>query len=383
MRVLHVFKTYYPDSFGGVEQVIRQIALSAASHGVESRVFTLSKSTSHTRRVRESGTDVIQAPVHLDVASTPMSLSALKPFREACAWADVIHYHFPWPFGDLLHLLARPGKPTVLTYHSDVVKQQVLLQFYRPLMTYLLRSMDAIVGTSPNYVRTSETLAAFQDKVSVIPIGVQESSYPVPSREKLDHWRGRFGEKFFLFVGVIRYYKGLHILLDAMAGTNFPVVIVGSGPFEQQLREQAARLGLQNLHFVGALPDEDKVALFKLCYGVVFPSHLRSEAYGITLLEGAMSGKPLISLEIGTGSSYINLDGETGLVVPPDDPGALREAMERLYRTPELAAKMGARARARFEKMFTADRMSEAYVDLYRKVLAAVPVQPRVSTGPG
>jgi len=382
MRVLHVFKTYYPDSFGGVEQVIRQIALTASSRGVENRVFTLSKSTKRVRRLQESGTEVIQVPVHLDVASTPMSLSALKPFREACVWADVIHYHFPWPFGDLLHLLARPNKPTVLTYHSDVVKQQILLQFYRPLMAYFLRSMDAIVATSPNYVRTSETLTSYQDKVSVIPIGIQESSYPVPSREKLDHWRSRFGEKFFLFVGVIRYYKGLHILLDAMAGTDFPVVIVGSGPFEQQLRQQAARLGLHNLHFVGALPDEDKVALLKLCFGVVFPSHLRSEAYGITLLEGAMSGKPLISSEIGTGSSYINVDGETGLVVPPDDPCALREAMETLYRAPDVAARMGANARARFEKMFTADRMSVAYVDLYRQVLAAA-AQPRVSPGPG
>ena len=67
---------------------------------------------------------------------------------------------------------------------------------------------------------------------------------------------------------------------------------------------------------LGALDDADKVALLTLCYAVAFPSHLRSEAFGISLLEGAMYGKPMISSEIGTGTSYINIDGETGLVVP-------------------------------------------------------------------
>ena len=75
---------------------------------------------------------------------------------------------------------------------------------------------------------------------------------------------------------------------------------------------------------MGYLLEDDKVALINLCYAVVFPSHLRSEAFGISLLEGAMYGKPLISSEIGTGTSHINIDGETGLVVPPNDPVALQ-----------------------------------------------------------
>ena len=71
--------------------------------------------------------------------------------------------------------------------------------------------------------------------------------------------------------------------------------------------------------------------MFELCFAVLFPSHLRSEAFGISLLEGAMYGKPLISSEIGTGTTYINIDKETGLVVPPSDPIALREAMDFLW----------------------------------------------------
>src|SRR5690554_7273157 len=129
----------------------------------------------------------------------------------------------------------------------------------------------------------------------------------------------------------MRYYKGLHILLDACKDTDYPVVIVGAGPLENTLRQQAQRLRLHNVYFLGPLPDPEKNVLLQLSRVVVFPSHLRSEAFGISLLEGAMFGKPMISSEIGTGTTYINIDGETGLVVPPSDPAALRAAMHQLW----------------------------------------------------
>jgi len=80
----------------------------------------------------------------------------------------------------------------------------------------------------------------------------------------------------------------LHTLLDAAYTTSLPIVIVGSGGIEKEIRLRANQLNLSNVHFVGALPEDDKAALLQLCYAVVFPSHLRSEAFGITLLEGAM-----------------------------------------------------------------------------------------------
>ncbi len=187
----------------------------------------------------------------------------------------------------------------------------------------------------------------------------------MPSAEKLLYWRDRLGQKFFLFLGVIRYYKSLHILMQAAQGTDYPIVIVGAGSIEEELKAQAAQLGLRNIHFLGHLSDEDKVALLTLCYGVLFPSHLRSEPFGISLLEGAMYGKPMVSSEIGTGTTFINIADETGLVVPPSDPLALRQAMRYLWEHPEQAAEMGRRAEARYWKHFTADQMVRSYVDLY------------------
>jgi glycosyltransferase involved in cell wall biosynthesis len=158
-------------------------------------------------------------------------------------------------------------------------------------------------------------------------------------------------------------------LLEAARGCDYPIVILGSGPLESELRAQAEALGLCNVHFLGWQSDEDKVALLTLCTAMVFPSHLRSEAFGVALVEGTMYGKPMISCEIGTGTTFVNIAGETGLVVPPADAVALREAMRTLWDQPLLAAEMGQRARLRFEQVFTAKAMLASYSELYKSLL--------------
>lgn len=369
MKVLHFFKTYYPDSYGGIEQVIYQLAEGGRGLGVQAQVLSLSQRGAF-RDVPLANHITHGSKLDLYLASTGFSFSALRDFKELVRQVDIVHYHFPWPFMDIMHFLARVNKPTVLTYHSDVVRQKMLLQIYRPLMNHFLACVDCIVATSPNYLASSPVLSHFSGKVQVIPLGIDRRNYPLSSAEKLQAWRETVGDCFFLFVGALRYYKGLHTLLDAMAGVDLPVVIVGGGPEELRLKAQADTLGLQNVHFVGALPDEDKAALLELCYGLVFPSHLRSEAFGISLLEGAMYGKPLISCEIGTGTTYINVHDETGLVVPPCDAPALRNAMQKLWDRPDLAALYGCAAHQRYLDLFTAEKMVGQYVEIYQALLA-------------
>jgi len=368
MRVLHFYKTYQSESYGGIEQTIYQLCKCSSASGVESEVLTLSDAPDPAELMYE-GHKVHRVKLDLQIASTGFSLSALKRFAQLAAEVDIVHYHFPWPFMDLAHFVTRMNKPSVVTYHSDIVRYKTLLQLYRPLMHRFLSSVDAIVATSPNYLQTSSVLAGYKDKTQVIPIGLDKNNYPMPSTERMDKWQKQIGGRFFLFVGAIRYYKGLHILLDAARGTDYPIVIVGAGPIEQELKQRVQEQGLRNVVFLGIVDDEDKVALLQLCYAIVFPSHLRSEAFGISLLEGAMYGKPMISSEIGTGTSYINNHRETGLVVPPSDPDAFRLAMQQLWDDPELARTMGARAQARYQKLFTARVMGEGYASLYRDVL--------------
>ena len=370
MRVLHFFKTYYPDTTGGIEQVIFQLCQGGRAFDIESQVLTISQNP-YPARVQVADHLVTRAKENLTLASTGLSMHVFGLFKKMAAEADVVHFHFPWPLMDLVHFATAHGRPTVLSYHSDVVKQRTLLKLYGPLMGRFLRSMDRIVVASPNYLSSSETLTAFSDKTVVIPYGLDEMAYPKISLEKIHHLRKSVPEKFFLFVGVLRYYKGLDSLLNALEGIDYPMVILGSGPEEQELKIQAQKLQLRNVLFLGRLDDEEKVCLLQMCYALVFPSHLRSEAFGISLLEASMYGKPMISCEIGTGTTYVNIHEKTGLAVPPGSPLALREAMSRLWNNHEEAQRFGVNARIRFQELFTADRMCASIAQVYNELMNA------------
>lgn len=368
MRILHFFKTYYPVAYGGVQQVIYQLAEGACQQGAQVDVLSLGpddvtgENVIGLHRVYTARQDIY-------IASTGFSWSAIRDFKRLAAQADIIHYHFPWPFMDLVHFLVHPNKPTVVSYHSDIVKQKHLLRLYQPLMLRFLNDVDAVVASSPNYVKTSSVLNSLKRPPEIIPFGLDPNSYPKSSSLLLEKWRERVGNKFFLFIGFLRYYKGLNYLLDAMDGLDYPLVIIGEGPCEKDLKEQATKLGLKNIIFVGAIADEDKCALLELCYSVVFPSHLRSEAFGMTLLEAAMFGKPMISCEIGTGTTFINIDGVTGVAIKPKDPVSLRNAMQKLWCDSRLATSYGANARSRFENNFSSKLMVDKYYKLYERLL--------------
>ncbi len=366
MRILHFYKTYYPDTWGGIAQVIRQLSSGTSKLGAVNQILTLTTQGQGGELVVD-GQRVQRLPQDFEIASNSFSLRVIPVLARLAAQADVVHYHFPWPFMDLAHFMARVKTPSIVTYHSDIVRQKNLLRLYRPLRDRFLHSVDRIVATSPNYLASSEVLQRYPEKTEMITYGLDQASYPQATPENLQAWRQRLAPRFFLFVGVLRYYKGLHILLEALRGLDYPVVIAGGGPEEQALKQQAEALGLKNLIFVGVVSEPDKAALLQLCYAFVFPSHLRSEAFGISLLEAAMAGKPMITSEIGTGTSYVNQNQVTGWTVEPNV-DAWRQALQRCWSQPEAAARMGVAAHQRYRELFTAQKMAQSYYSLYQRV---------------
>lgn len=360
MKVLHVYKTYLPHDFTGIPRVIHAIAQGSASRGITTRILILSHDKANSAPYRVENHWVHPVRQDIEIASAGFSVSAFGAFARLAAQADVVNYHFPWPMADLLYLAHGRQKPSVVTYHSDIVRQKWLAAAYAPVMDAFLSRVDAIVATSPNYRATSPVLARYDDKVRVIPIGI--SGRPAVDPDLRDRWRARLGENFFLFVGTLRYYKGIATLLAAARQSGLPTVLAGRNDRD----ELDIAMLPANARYVGEVSDADKEALLDLCAAFVFPSHLRSEAFGIALLEAARAGKPMISCEIGTGTSYVNADGETGYTVPPGDPEAFAAAMARLAAETPLSARLGANARARYERLFTARTMADSYVALYR-----------------
>ncbi len=374
MRVLHIYRTYFPETQGGAQESIRQLCLATQTLGVDNTIFALARQPEPSAMGLPEGR-LVRAKSWLEIASCDIGAwTAIQRCRAAAAQSDIIQVHYPWPFADLMLPWIRNRKqPVLVTYISDIVRQNDLGlgQLYAPLRRRLLGAAKHIVASSPNYERSSTVLQQYRHKLSYIP----HCMGPAPSVDNasIGHWHARFGTDFFLFVGVLRYYKGLDFLLQAAAQVKVPIVIVGEGPEGDRLRQEAQINGLTNVHFLGALNDEHKNALFRLCRAVVFPSHLRSEAFGMALLEGARVGRPLISCEIGTGTTWINIDGETGLVVPPADGAALANAMARLSEDAALCARLGEGAKRRWQERFTPQVVGQAYCDLYAQLCGARP----------
>ncbi|MCF8167191.1 MAG: glycosyltransferase [Rhodoferax sp.] len=372
MRVLHMYRTYFPETQGGLQEAIRQLCLATQSLGVENTIFALARQPYPTQMELPEGR-LVRAKSWLEPASCDIGAwAALKRCRAAADACDIIQIHYPWPFADvLLPFIRRRGQKLVVTYHSDVVRQGFLDKLYAPLRRRMFGQATKIVATSPNYARTSELLRAYAPKVRSIPLCLGEQPRPDPAR--MAAWAARLGSGFFLFVGVLRYYKGLDVLTEAAGLVSHPIVILGDGPEMDSLQQSIEDRKLKNVHLLGALGDEDKNALFALCRGVVFPSHLRSEAFGIALLEGARAGKPLICCEIGTGTTWVNRHDETGLVVPPGDAVALAAAMDELAADDALCLQLGGGARNRWQQFFTPPVVGVAYRALYDDLMGCDP----------
>lgn len=373
LNALHVYRTYFPDPQGGMQEAIRQLCLATQAVGISNTVYTLSPQPHPVEIFREEGRVVRSrswaAPASCDLGG----LGALARFRQLSKQSDVLHFLFPWPYADLMHALAGTRTPAVLTYVSDVVRQRLLGKAYAPLMWRTLRSMRAIVANCPAYVRTSPILSdrSIRDKVRVIPLGIVEESYPVDGDEEVFPRLGlEEGEPYFLFIGVLRYYKGLHTLIKAAQQVKARIVIAGSGPEGESLRALAEQVGARNVIFAGQISDHEKVALLKRCQALVLPSHLRSEAYGMVLVEASIFGRPLVSCEIGTGTSFVNAHEESGLVVPPEDVAALGNALNTLLKDSLCADVFGRGARARYDRLFSGPALGRAYAELFREVAA-------------
>ncbi len=366
LKILHVYKSYYPETKGGVERVIQMLSAETAEMGCENRLVTCTKQKKAYCQ-KSNLLEVFYYPKTIELASSPFSYALWKAFPEHVQWADVIHYHFPWPMADLLHCGHRVNKPSLMTYHSDVVRQKYLKYCYQPLMNHFLNKTDCIVATSQNYVNTSLVLHNYLNtinKVRVIPIGIDPEHYKI-NLENQKKWKEKLPKSFILFVGVLRYYKGLEYLLEAINDLNINLVIAGGGPLLETLKNQAKKLQNTQVIFTESLSDEDLSSVYSLAKCLVIPASHRSEAYCIALVEGLMFGLPLVSTEIGTGTSFVNAQNETGLVVESRNSEALKKAIFTLINNPVLLKKMSEASRARFKKLFTAKSMAKKYCDLY------------------
>jgi len=392
MHILHLYKDYFP-VLGGIENHVKLLAEGQAGRGHRVAVLVTNPAGLATRASQENGVTVIRAGRLATVASTP--LSPALPWQLLRQQPDVVHLHYPYPVGEVSQWLLRRGRATVLTYHADIVRQAGILRWYRPLLRRVLRRADAIVIGSPP-MRKGAFLGEHQAKLRLIPYGIPLARFQAaPVEAVLARVRAQVNDAFaragassvmedadsaphlstLLFVGRLRYYKGLDWLIRALMPVPARLIIAGTGPMEAEWRALAAALGVaERTAWLGEVPDDDLPALYHLADLFVLPASHPSEAFGLVQVEAMAAGLPVVSTELGTGTSYVNQDGVTGLVVPARDADALAAAINALLADPSRRAAMAAAARQRVAAEFDLDVMVTRVLQVYEEALRRSPI---------
>ena len=373
LKVLHIYKDVYPPVIGGIEMHIHDICA-----GLKDEFdFHVLVANSSNQTVVEERDDLTVHKMATWGRPGGAPLCPAFPFRLAALarQSDLLHYHSPNPTGELSHLLVRPATPALVTYHSDIVRQKWGLKLYAPFLRLFLRQMALILPTSRRYMDSSPFLQPIARKCRPISLGVDTHAFEDdPMVEQMSvHLRAQHGDRPLIgFVGRLRAYKGLPWLIRAMpdvAPAEARLIIAGAGPMDGELKELVRSLGLEDrVIFMGDVTEKIKHALLRAIDIFCLPSHLRSEAFGLSQIEAMACGKPVICCNLDSGVPYVNQHGATGLVVPPASSEALAEALNTLLGDEDKRQAMGRAARQRAEDMFDRSMMLRRISEVYRNL---------------
>ncbi len=372
MRVLHLGK-YYPPHKGGMETVLRLMAEGLLAAGLEVRVLVAGDGP-HTRREDLPGAPgaLTRAAVAATWQSQPLTLGLPRLLRrELRAFRpDVVHLHTPNPLACGAWLAAGPrrgrqgprtGARLAVWHHADIVRQRALGRLVAPLVGACLARADGICVSSAALRDGARELAPHRDRVAVIPFGIDPRPFAAAPA----------GDGPLLFVGRLVPYKGLDVLLEAMASLPAArLLIVGTGPARPDLEARAAATDLAGrVRFLGAVADAELPVLLTRARALVLPSRDRSETFGLSLLEAMAAGVPVIASDLPTGVRELCRPGETGWLAAPGEVSSLRRALAEALADPAEARRRGAAGRRLVAARYTRERMATGLVDWYRRLL--------------
>ncbi len=270
----------------------------------------------------------------LALAVPPMLASFARVARRAARDADLVHAHW-LPAGGVALATGRPF--VVQLWGTDVE----LARRAPGLARRILGRAQLAICASEELAEAARRLGA--RKVRVIPSGVDLPD-EVGEPDEPPH---------VLYAGRLSPEKGVLVLAEAAGG--LPLVVAGDGPLRDRVPEA-----------LGFVPHDELLRLYGRAAVVVCPS-LR-EGYGVACAEAMAHGRPVVASAVG-GLRDLVVGGETGLLVPPGDPAALRAALERLLGDAELRSRLGAAARERARERLSWERATELTMHAYGDAL--------------
>ena len=371
MKILQIGK-FYPIR-GGVEKVMYDLTM-----GISCRNIPCDMLCAVTERHKpgiiplNDYARLFCMPTWIKWSATMIAPAMITRLRKIQQEYDIIHIHHPDPMACLALFLSGYKGEVVLHWHSDIVKQKVLLRLYALLQRWLIKRADVIAGTSPVYVQHSSFLKHVQDKVTHIPIGIDRM---IVDPDRVSQIKEQYaGKKIVFSLGRLVEYKGYEYLIKAARylDDNYIILIGGGGPLKDGLQQLIDSQGVSGkVKLIGFVPDDEEVAAyFMACDVFCLSSIWKTEAFGIVQIEAMSCGKPVIATCVEeSGVSWVNADGVSGYNVEPENAEALAGAIKRIFSDPMRYAELSAGASQRYEAMFTREKMVDKCLNLYNDLL--------------
>jgi len=366
--VLHIFKIYYPDLFGGTLTVIRDVCASLKD-AFTSAVLVCSQSAEQ-RNIVVNHVPVERVHSFGNVLSLPAAPAYPWRLWRKIAEHDLLALHAPFPLADLVFALGfGRRRPLVVHWHADIVTHAGLRWFIEPLMRRTLRQAKAIIVSDHVLIETTPLLREFEDKCHVVPFGIDTDVYDWPKIEP-HHVNDR--GRLVLACGRLVPYKGFDVLIRAAVNHNFEVWIIGEGVERARLEQLIRDLGLgERVKLLGSVNDCERIKLMCLADVFVMPSVTNAETFGLVQLEAMAAGRPVVNTALDTAVPRVARHGMEAITVPPDDPEALGEAIDTLISDPERRRRMGLSARARAVSRYSTAAFKDAMETVYRSAVTA------------
>jgi rhamnosyl/mannosyltransferase len=365
MKILQIGK-YYPPVHGGMETVLKDSCQGLINADCQVTVIVSADSSDGSTEQIGQGSTLIRCPRLTTFLSQPLNYTLPSVVRKTVAdfKPDIIQIHLPNPLANIaLQMSGVFGDiPVAVWYHADITRQKISRIIYRPLLNKLLGKCAGISVSTRSLLNQSTVLKAYEEKVKVIPFGIDISGFPV----------GRAaGIGPLLFVGRLVYYKGIEVLLEVVARIpEAELVIVGDGPLKEQLKRKISKSGLsERVQLLGDISNTKLKSVMNNAGALVLPSTHKSETFGLVQLEAMASSIPVISTNLPTGVATVNIDNETGFVVTPGDVPELTEAIIKLYQDSQNACELGRNGRTRVEQYFSREVMAQNLIAWYTELI--------------
>lgn len=364
--VLHIFKIYYPDLFGGTLTVIRDICASLKDT-FASAVLTCSQSADR-REIIVNDVPVERVRSFGNVMSLPAAPAYPWRLWQRIAEHDLLALHAPFPLADLVFALGFGcNRPLVVHWHADIVTHAGLRWFIEPLMRRTLRRAKAIIVSDRVLVDEAPLLREFEDKCHVVPFGIDTDVYDWPKIEP-HHVNDR--GRLVLACGRLVPYKGYDVLIRAAVNRKFEVWIIGEGAERPRLEQLISELGLgDRVRLLGSVTDCERIKLMCLADVFVMPSITNAETFGLSQLEAMAAGRPVVNTALDTAVPRVARHGMEAITVPPGDAEKLGEAIDALISDPERRRRMGLAARTRAVSRYSATAFKNGMETVYRNAV--------------